>query len=118
MRTMDAVEMAEAAARTSAFLKTLANKHRLMILCQLVEGEKSVGELESLLGLRQPTLSQQLARLRAEGVVTTRRQAKMIYYALASDETKQVLELLYALFCVDAKPDSKARNRALQLIHG
>ncbi len=118
MRMMDATEMAESAARTSAFLKTLANQHRLLILCQLVEGEKSVGELEALLGLRQPTLSQQLARLRADGVVKTRRQAKMIYYSLASDETQRVLELLYALFCDRAQPAAEPEDRVLELICG
>ncbi len=118
MRMMDATEMAESAARTSGFLKTLANEHRLLILCQLVEGEKSVGELEALLGLRQPTLSQQLARLRADGVVKTRRQAKMIYYSLASDETQRVLELLYRLFCERVRPVAEPEDRVLELICG
>ncbi len=118
MRMMDASEMAESAMRTSAFLKTLANQHRLLILCQLVEGEKSVGELEGLLGLRQPTLSQQLARLRADGVVKTRRQAKMIYYSLASDETQRVLELLYTMFCSPVRPAAEPEDRVLELICG
>jgi DNA-binding transcriptional ArsR family regulator len=92
--------MAADAERACDFLKALTNPSRLMILCQLADGEKSVGELEGLLGLRQPTLSQQLARLREDQLVETRRHGKMIYYRLASHEARQVIELLYQLFCV------------------
>jgi ArsR family transcriptional regulator, virulence genes transcriptional regulator len=96
--------MAANALRASDFLKALANPHRLLILCHLAEGEMSVGELEQLLKLRQPTLSQQLARLREDALVDTRRAGKMIYYRLASSEARQVIELLYQLFCsIDAK---------------
>jgi DNA-binding transcriptional ArsR family regulator len=91
--------MAADAERACDFLKALTNPSRLMILCQLADGEKSVGELEGLLGLRQPTLSQQLARLREDRLVETRRHGKMIYYRLASDEARQVIQLLYDLFC-------------------
>ena len=91
--------MAANALRASDFLKALANPHRLLILCHLAEGEMSVGELEQLLKLRQPTLSQQLARLREDALVDTRRAGKMIYYRLASNEARQVIELLYELFC-------------------
>lgn len=83
------------------FLKSLANENRLLILCHLSEGEVSVSELEVCLGLRQPTLSQQLARLRNDDLVTTRRDGKTIYYSLASDEVRQMLELMYKLFCSD-----------------
>lgn len=83
----------------SEFLKSLASEHRLMILCQLVEGEKSVGELQALLDMRQAHLSQQLARLRADGVVRTRREAQTIYYELDSEAAIGVLELLYKVFC-------------------
>lgn len=97
--------MAANALRASDFLKAVANPHRLLILCHLAEGEMSVGELEQLLKLRQPTLSQQLARLREDALVDTRRAGKMIYYRLASNEARQVIELLYELFCsIDAKP--------------
>lgn len=89
-------DKAEAAA---AFLKTLANENRLLVLCHLAQGEKSVTELESLLGIRQSNLSQQLARLRTEGVVKTRRDAKSVYYALNSDEAALLVQLLYRLFC-------------------
>lgn len=96
----------ENAKRASRFLKALANENRLVILCSLVEGEKNVGELERILGIRQPTLSQQLARLRSDDLVETRRDSRQIYYCLASDETKQMIELLYELFCF--KTDSDA----------
>lgn len=85
----------------ATFLKALANEHRLLVLCHLAEGEKSVTELEQLLQIRQPTLSQQLARLRAEKVVKTRREAKQIYYSLDSDEVRLIIQLLYRLFCSD-----------------
>lgn len=83
----------------AAFIKALANEHRLLVLCHLADGEKSVTELESLLNIRQSTLSQQLARLRAEKFVTTRRDARHIYYSLASEEAREIIQLLYRLFC-------------------
>lgn len=89
----------EKAEEASAFLKTLANENRLMILCYLAQGEKTVTELESLLGIRQPNLSQQLARLRSEGLVKTRRKSKSVFYELDSDEAMYVVQLLYRLFC-------------------
>src|SRR5690606_2211947 len=95
----DPQAMAANAARASDFLKALANPHRLLILCYLAEGEMSVGQLEQLLKLRQPTLSQQLARLREDALVDTRRAGKMIYYRLASNEAREVIGLLYQLFC-------------------
>ena len=100
----DPQAMVANALHASDFLKALANPHRLLILCHLAEGELSVGELEQLLKLRQPTLSQQLARLREDALVDTRRVGKMIYYRLASNEARQVIELLYELFCsIDAQ---------------
>ncbi len=92
-------QMIESAREATGFLKALANENRLMILCYLAEGEKSVSELEQLLSIRQPTLSQQLARLRAEGLVSTRREAKMIYYSLGSSEVGLIIQLLYKMFC-------------------
>ena len=97
--TIDTDEMLANAEMASSFLKALANPNRLMILCLLVEGELSVGQLEAKLSLRQPTLSQQLARLRADNLVATRRDAKNIYYSLASTEAKAVIVTLYDLFC-------------------
>ncbi|WP_200258921.1 ArsR/SmtB family transcription factor [Halorhodospira neutriphila] len=95
----DPAEMDDKAHQAAAFLKTMANERRLMILCHLVHRERSVGELEGLLQMRQPALSQQLARLREEGVVATRRESRTIYYRLASAETESLLERLYELFC-------------------
>ncbi len=87
------------AKRASDFLKALAHESRLMILCILAEGETSVSELEDILSLRQPTVSQQLARLRADGLVSTRRDGKAIYYTLASEEARVVIGAIYDMFC-------------------
>ena len=94
--------MMENAGETTSFLKAIANEHRLMILCLLAEGERSVGELEELLELRQPTLSQQLARLRSDGLVNTRRDGKSIHYSLSRPESRKVVQLLYELFCAES----------------
>ena len=83
----------------SHFLKALSNHNRLQLLCLLSEGEKTVTELEAALGLRQPAISQQLARLRAEGLIAGRRDGKSIHYRLASEEARRVMMLLYELFC-------------------
>ncbi|MGR3712770.1 MAG: ArsR/SmtB family transcription factor [Shimia sp.] len=91
--------MAENAKAAAAYLKTLAHEGRLMILCHLGSSEKSVSELEALLDLRQAAVSQMLARLRDEGLVTTRREGKVIYYSLADKNTAEVISLLYNLFC-------------------
>ncbi|MBN9886819.1 ArsR/SmtB family transcription factor [Salipiger abyssi] len=91
--------MASNARSAASFLKTLAHEGRLMILCHLGSGEKSVGELEDLLGIRQAAVSQMLARLREEGLVSTRRDGKTIYYSLATEDTGRVIGLLYEIFC-------------------
>jgi DNA-binding transcriptional ArsR family regulator len=83
----------------ASLLKALAHEGRLMILCSLVDGEKSVTELESLLNARQATVSQQLARLRLEGVVSARRDGKAIYYTLRDPKARQMITLLYSMFC-------------------
>ncbi len=92
-------DMQSNAQNAAAFLKTLAHEGRLMILCHLGTGEKSVGALEELLGIRQAAVSQMLARLREEGLVSTRREGKTIYYALADENTRRMINLLYDLFC-------------------
>ena len=92
-------EMAQSAELAAAYLKTLAHEGRLMILCHLGSGEKSVGELEAALDLRQAAVSQMLARLRDEGLVATRREGKVIFYRLADNNTAEVIALLYRLFC-------------------
>lgn len=93
--------MLAGASQAADFLKALGNENRLLILCHLSEGEMSVSELEAALGLRQPTLSQQLARLREDKLVDTRRDGKTIYYSLASEDVSKILELMYNLFCSD-----------------
>ncbi len=98
-RSNDIDRMMDNAKRASGFLKALAHESRLMILCILAEGEKSVSELEQDLGLRQPTVSQQLARLRADGLVATRRDGKIIYYSVASDEARTIIDAIYDVFC-------------------
>jgi ArsR family transcriptional regulator len=87
------------ATQASNFLKAISHEGRLMILCHLVTGEKSVTELEDLLSARQAAVSQQLARLRFEGLVTPRRDGKTIYYSLTDDRPRQILEVVYDLFC-------------------
>ncbi|GAA3871842.1 metalloregulator ArsR/SmtB family transcription factor [Celeribacter arenosi] len=83
----------------SQLLKALSHEGRLMILCHLVTGEKSVTELEELLSARQAAVSQQLARLRLEGLVTPRRDGKAIYYSLTDDRPRRILEVIYDMFC-------------------
>lgn len=83
----------------SEFLKALSHEARLVILCMLTEGEKSVTEIEQILNLRQPAVSQQLARLRADGLVETRREGKNIYYSLARSDVREVIEALHNAFC-------------------
>ena len=90
------------ATRASNFLKAISHEGRLMILCHLVSGEKSVTELEELLSLRQAAVSQQLSRLRLEGLVVPRRDGKTIYYSLADDRPRRMLETVYELFCKDS----------------
>ena len=91
--------MAARAGAAAAYLKTLAHEGRLMILCHLSTGEKSVSELETLLNLRQAAVSQMLARLREEGLVQPRRTGKSIRYRLADSRTEAVIDLLHRLFC-------------------
>ena len=87
------------AAHACELLKAMANEWRLMILCQLAEGEKSVSELQGLLGLSQSALSQHLAILRREKIVRARKQAQSVSYSLAGDEATKVMETLHEVFC-------------------
>ena len=91
------------ARQASELLKALSHEVRLLILCFLIEGEKSVGEIEKMLNLRQPAVSQQLARLRADGLVETRRNGKSIYYSLARSEVRDVIAVLHDAFCKPRK---------------
>lgn len=101
----DMDRMISNATRASNFLKAISHEGRLMILCHLVTGEKSVTDLEDLLSARQAAVSQQLARLRLEGLVTPRRDGKTIYYSLTDDRPRQILEVVYDLFCRDDSRD-------------
>jgi DNA-binding transcriptional ArsR family regulator len=91
--------MMASAEEASDFLKSLAHGNRLLLLCLLAEKERSVTELEQLLALRQPAVSQQLARLRLDGLVTTRRDGKTIYYSVADERTVRFIRVLYDTFC-------------------
>ena len=91
--------MADAAQEASTCLRALSNPSRLLLLCHLLESEKNVGELEDALGLGQAYVSQQLARLRMDGLVISRREGRMIYYNIASKEVGSIIEQLYEMFC-------------------
>lgn len=95
----DVSTISESASAACGMLKILANEDRLLILCQLSQGDKNVGELKELLGIQQPTLSQQLTVLRTEGLVTTQRKGKYIYYSLASVEATEIIKTLFNLYC-------------------
>ncbi|MEM7507337.1 MAG: metalloregulator ArsR/SmtB family transcription factor [Pseudomonadota bacterium] len=92
-------EMMENARKATNFLKALSHEGRLLILCHLASGEKSVTELEDLLAARQAAVSQQLARLRLEGLVNYRRDGKAIYYRLGDERAKRMIEMVYDMFC-------------------
>lgn len=92
-------EMGDNAKKATEFLKALAHEGRLMILCYLASGEKSVTELETLLSMRQPSVSQQLARLRIEGLISARRDGKQTYYSIADPRAAELIETVYGIFC-------------------
>lgn len=96
---MEPLILRQSAKTAVAALKILANEDRLLLMCQLSQQEMCVSELEAVLDIRQPTLSQQLGILRSEGVVTTRREGKRIYYRVADPKLLQILGLMYQLYC-------------------
>lgn len=98
-----AEQMQQASMQASQLLKSLSHPDRLILLCQLTQGEYCVSELENLVGVGQPSLSQQLGILRKDELVTTRREGKQIYYSIASDDALAVLKLLYQRFCAPAE---------------
>ena len=102
-RVMELESMHGAAEEACRLMKVLANPDRLMLLCQLSQGEMSVGELEATLGILQPTLSQQLGVLREEEMVRTRREGKHIYYSVRDAQALAVLQVLYDQFCRKGK---------------
>jgi DNA-binding transcriptional ArsR family regulator len=98
---MDLSQLRQKAGAACAALRLLANEDRLMLLCQMSQGEKNVSTLEVLTGIRQPTLSQQLGVLRTEGVVSTRREGKQIFYSLSDPHVEVLLQTLYNLYCCE-----------------
>lgn len=115
-------ELAPKAAEAESFLKALANRHRLMVLCELHKGEHSVTRLQEAVGLSQSSLSQHLARLREDNLVKTRRESQTIYYSLANQNVSRVIGLLYELFCAGEcgapapAPAKKARAGASEAL--
>lgn len=104
---IDLASMQRSAEEACRLMKALANPDRLMLLCQLSQGEMSVGELEDALGIRQPTLSQQLTVLREEALVRTRRDGKHVFYSVSSAAALAVLRVLYAQFCAPRKGSAR-----------
>lgn len=95
----DLEDFRECARDASNLLKALAHEPRLMLLCMLTKGEQSVTELETMLSMRQPAVSQQLARLRMDGIVAPRRQGKAIYYSLVNEDVRRIMTVLNDIFC-------------------
>jgi DNA-binding transcriptional ArsR family regulator len=113
------LQLAPKAAEAESFLKALANRHRLMVLCQLHGGELSVTKLQEAIGLSQSSLSQHLARLREDKLVKTRRESQTIYYSLADANVSRIIGLLYEMFCAEqcgrpVKPRARAKSRELR----
>lgn len=105
--TLDLEKMKTSADNACRLMKVLSNPDRLLLLCQLSQGERRVGELEEILGIVQPTLSQQLTVLRDEELVTTRREGKNIYYQIASPQALAVMNVLFDQFCGPQEGASK-----------
>jgi ArsR family transcriptional regulator, virulence genes transcriptional regulator len=99
--------MERAADQASELLKALSNRHRLLIICQLIDGERSVGDLAEFLSLRDSTVSQHLALLRKDGLVSARRDAQTIFYSIASHPAREVLKALYQIFCAPKSAKAK-----------
>lgn len=104
---IDSEIMERAADQASELLKALSNRHRLLIICQLIDGERSVGELAEFLSLRDSTVSQHLALLRKDGLVSSRRDAQTIFYSIASEPARQILTTLYQAFCAPKSARTK-----------
>jgi len=107
---IDVGTMELAADRASGLLKALSNRHRLLIICQLIESERSVGDLAEFLSLRDSTVSQHLALLRKDGLVAARREAQTIYYSIASEPARQVVKAIYRAFCTPTKATKNMRK--------
>src|SRR5208337_5042359 len=111
---MNLKELQMKAGAAEALLKAVANRNRLIILCELLEGERSVTALQSALGLSQSSLSQHLARLREDELVTTRRESQAIFYSLANTNVSRAINLLYELFCAEECDEKPKRKRTGQ----
>jgi DNA-binding transcriptional ArsR family regulator len=111
---MNLEKLAPKAVQAENFLKALANRHRLMILCELHKGETGVSVLQKALGLSQSSLSQHLARLREDELVTTRRESQAIFYSLANANVSRAIALLYELFCAQECDAKQKRKKAGQ----
>ncbi len=98
------------ASQACSLLKCLANPHRLMLICHLMEGRKSVGDLAELVGISQSNMSQHLTQLRLNGLVTSEREAQTIYYSIASEPAREIITVLYQQFCSD-KPKKPPKGR-------
>ncbi len=108
-------QMQSAADAASELLKALANRHRLLILCQLIDGERSVGELAAFLGIRDSTVSQHLAILRRDDLVDSRRDGQTIWYSISSAPARELVEVLYRSFCAPSvvrRPKNSAAARS------
>ncbi len=110
MESIELDKLRESARQASELLKALSNEHRLMILCNLLDGERNVGELQALIGLSQSALSQHLARLRQDGLVSTRREAQTIYYSPRGEAARRIIAVLYELYCAPALPSDQPRH--------
>ena len=107
---MKVAELKDSAVDAAKFLKSMSNESRLLILCNLSEGEKSVGELEALVDLSQSALSQHLAILRRDGIVSSRRDSRSIFYSLANEPAREIMTTLYAYFCGKGAKKRKRRD--------
>jgi DNA-binding transcriptional ArsR family regulator len=103
--------MERAADEASGLLKALSNRHRLLIICQLIDCERSVGELAEFLKLRDSTVSQHLALLRKDGLVSARRDAQTIFYSIASEPARDVLKTLYQAYCAPKAKGARGYRR-------
>ena len=112
---LDLEQLRDRAGEVSGLLKLLAHPNRLLVACELMEGELSVSQIEAATGVRQPNLSRDLARLRAEGLVQTRREAKQIFYSLADARIEKLVTALCAAFGADLKPQHAAGGAPAQI---
>ena len=104
-------ELRERAGEVSGLLKLLANPNRLLVACELMEGERSVSDIEQRTGVKQPNLSRDLARLRSDGLVSTRREAKQVFYSLADERVQLLVQALCAAFAADLKSPETQESR-------